>query len=154
MSEAHKKILKGLKLVNYKFKKPPLVLGGLALEYYGIRKTKHDYDYMISPMDWKILKKKYPDQVNLFGGKNEKEIDATLSNLNNTKVDLISTLFQYNYNFLSKNAINEDGYKVISLENLLFTKTLGAVFNNHTKSKKDQEKIVKHIVKKKYPKLK
>lgn len=44
--------------------------------------------------------------------------------------------------------------KVISLENLLFTKTLGAVFNNHTKSKKDQEKIVKHIVKKKYPKLK
>lgn len=54
MSETHKKILKGLKLVNYKFKKPPLVLGGLALEYYGIRKTKHDYDYMISPTDWKI----------------------------------------------------------------------------------------------------
>ena len=101
MSEAHKKILKGLKLVNYKFKKPPLVLGGLALEYYGIRKTKHDYDYMVSPTDWKILKKKYPDYLNLFGGKNEKDVDATLTNINNKHVDLISTLFQYNYNYFA-----------------------------------------------------
>ncbi len=154
MSEAHKKILKGLKLVNYKFKKPPLVLGGLALEYYGIRKTKHDYDYMVSPTDWKILKKKHPDYLNLFGGKDEKEVDATLTNINNKHVDLISTLFQYNYNFLSKNAIKENGYIVISLDKLLFTKTLGAVFNNHTKSKNDQKKIVKYMVKKQYPNLK
>jgi hypothetical protein len=99
---AEKKILKGISLTKYKFKNKPLVLGGLALEYYGIRKTGHDYDYMVSPSDWKILKNKYPDQVNLFGGKDEKDIDATLTNLNNTHVDLISTLYQYNYNYLKK----------------------------------------------------
>ena len=105
-----------------------MVLGGLALEYYGIRKNGHDYDYMVSPEDWKILTKKYPEQVNLFGGKTEKDIDATLTNFNNTNVDLISTLFQYNYDFLKKDAIDEGKYLVISVENLLFVKTLGAVF--------------------------
>ena len=151
---AEKKILKGLSLTKYKFKNKPLVVGGLALEYYGIRKTGHDYDYMVSPSDWKILKKKYPDQVNLFGGKNEKDIDATLTNLNNTHVDLISTLYQYNYNFLKKGAIDEGKYLVISVENLLFLKTLSAVFQGLTKSKNDQKKIVKHIVKTNYPHLK
>ena len=55
---AETKILKGLNLSKYKFKYKPLVIGGLALEYYGIRKTGHDYDYVVSPTDWKILKKK------------------------------------------------------------------------------------------------
>ena len=45
------KILKGLAFIDYKFKKKPLVLGGLALEYYKIRKTNHDYDYIVSPVD-------------------------------------------------------------------------------------------------------
>ena len=151
---ADKKINKGLSLLEYNFKNKPLVLGGLALEYYGIRKNGHDYDYMVSPEDWKILTKKYPEQVNLFGGKTEKDIDATLTNFNNTNVDLISTLFQYNYDFLKKDAIDEGKYLVISVENLLFVKTLGAVFNNHTKSKNDQEIIVKNIVKTQYPGIK
>ena len=151
---ADKKINKGLNLLEYNFKNKPLVLGGLALEYYGIRKNGHDYDYMVSPEDWKILTKKYPEQVNLFGGKTERDIDATLTNFNNTNVDLISTLFQYNYDFLKKDAIDEGKYLVISVENLLFVKTLGAVFNNHTKSKNDQEIIVKNIVKTQYPGIK
>ena len=51
-----KKILNGISLTNYKFIKPPLVVGGLALEYYGIRKTGHDYDYVVIPItDGKLL---------------------------------------------------------------------------------------------------
>jgi hypothetical protein len=141
-----KKILKGIILANYKFIKPPLVVGGLALEYYGIRKTEHDYDYVVSREDWKKLKKLHPDKINLFGGKTEKEIDATI-NLKNLNVDLISTLFQYNYNYLSKCSVNKNKYKIISLDKLLLLKTLGAVHNKHSKSIKDLEKIVKHIVK-------
>ena len=74
--------------------------------------------------------------------------------MNNSHVDLISTLFQFNYNYLKKGAIDEGKYLVISLDKLLMLKTLGAVFNNHTKSKNDQKKIVKHIVKTNYPKSK
>ena len=44
MTIIDKKILKGINLTKYKFTHLPLVVGGLALEYYGIRKTGHDYD--------------------------------------------------------------------------------------------------------------
>ena len=145
MSKIEKKILKGIKLSKYKFKKPPLVVGGLAMEYYGIRKSGHDFDYMVSPSDWKELKKIYSDKINLFGGKTEKEIDATI-NLKKQNVDLIKTLFQFNYNILVKSSIRFDNYSIISLEKLLMLKTLGAVWNNNSKSIKDQKKIVKFIV--------
>lgn len=152
MQSAKEKILEGLSSCEFKFTRPPLVLGGLALEYYGIRETSHDYDYMVSAEDWLCLKRLHPDKINLFGGKTEKDIDATI-NLEKEKVDLISTLYQHDYDHLSKNAIVEDGYIVISIDNLLFTKTLDAVYNKHDKSKNDQEMIVKHILKVKYPHL-
>ena len=144
-----KKILKGIKLTKYKFDKKPLVVGGLAMEYYGIRKTGHDYDYMVSKTDWKKLKKIHPKKINLFGGKTEKEIDATI-NLKKEKVDLISTLYQHNYNHLSKGSINFDNYKIISLEKLLFLKTIDAVWKKTKKSINDQKLIINHIIKNKY----
>ena len=144
-----KKIKKGLSLTKYKFEKKPLVVGGLAMEYYGIRKTGHDYDYMVSKKDWKQLKKIHPKKINLFGGKTEKEVDATI-NLKKEKVDLISTLYQHNYNDLAKGAINKDNYKIISLEKLLYIKTIDAVFKNTSKSKRDQKLIIEDIIKKKY----
>ena len=104
---------------------------------------------MVSPSDWLQLKKIHPDKINLFGGKNEKDVDATI-NLYNVHVDLISTLFQYNYNYLIENSIDFPDYKIISLENLLLTKTLGSICNNDPKSIKDQQLIVKKIVELKY----
>jgi hypothetical protein len=144
-----KKIKKGLNLTKYKFEKKPLVVGGLAMEYYGLRKTGHDYDYMVSKKDWKKLKKLHPKKINFFGGKTEKDIDATI-NLKKEKVDLISTLYQHNYNDLVKGAIDKDKYKIISLEKLLYIKTIDAVFKNTKKSKNDQILMVNDIVKKKY----
>ena len=149
MTIINNKILKGLKLTNYKFEKKPLVVGGLAMEYYGLRKTGHDYDYMVSKKDWKKLKKLHPKKINLFGGKTEKDLDATI-NLKKEKVDLISTLYQHNYNDLVKGAINKDKYKIISLEKLLYIKTIDAVFKNTKKSKNDQILMVNDIIKKKY----
>ena len=72
-----------------------------------IKNTGHDFDYVVSPADWKVLKKMHPDKINLFGGKTEKNIDAKI-NLKKEHVDLISTLYQHNYNYLSKGAINKN----------------------------------------------
>ena len=145
----NEKILKGIKLTNYKFINKPLVVGGLALEHYNIRETTHDYDYMVSPSDWIELKKIHPDKINLFGGKNEKDVDATI-NLKENPIDLISTLFQFNYNSLVKNSIDFPEYKIISIANLLLTKTLGAVYNKDPKSINDQKLIVDKIVELQY----
>ena len=139
------KIKKGLKLTNYKFEKKPLVVGGLAMEYYGLRKTVHDYDYVVSKKDWNKLKKIHPEKVLLLGGKKGDEIIY----MKDKKVDLISTLMLHNYNDLVKGAIDKDKYKIISLENLLFLKTIESVFSGAKKSKRDQKLIVEDIIKKK-----
>ena len=149
MSNILKEINNYLKKIKYNFKKKPLIVGGYALQYYDIRKAGHDIDMIVSPNDWKELKKLYPKKINLFGGKTEKDIDATI-NLKKEKIDLISTLYQHNYNDLVKGAINKDKYKILSLEKLLYIKTIDAVFKNTKKSKKDQNLIVHDIVKKKY----
>lgn len=115
------------------------------MEYYGLRKTTHDYDYMVSKSDFNKLKKIHPEKILLLGGKNGDEIIY----MKEKDVDLISTLMNHNYNDLSKGAINFKNFKIISLEKLLYIKTIEVVFNGSQKSKKDQKLIVNKIIKNK-----
>ena len=64
----------------YQFQDKPILLGGGAMEYYDLRKTGHDLDIMISQRD-KIEIQKLGYKLNLFGGKTEKEVDATFTNI-------------------------------------------------------------------------
>ena len=65
-------IEKEMKKLNYEFIKPPILIGGGAMEYYGMRKTGHDYDFMISIEDCNKLKS-MGKHLNTFGGT---EIDS------------------------------------------------------------------------------
>ena len=149
MSTIEQKIMKGLNSVPYKFIHKPLVLGGFAMEYYGLRETIHDYDYMVSPEDWKSLKIKFPDKINLFGGKTEKDVDATI-NLLDEKVDLISTLYQIDYNFLKKGAKEFENYYIISVDKQLLVKTLERLTNKTPKSIQDTQLLTDFICLKQY----
>jgi hypothetical protein len=149
-------IMRGIKSTNYLFINKPLVVGGLALEYYGIRNSGPDYDYMISSADWKQLKKLFPDKTNFLKGNTGTEIVATInirkeSDLHEMiDIDLISTLYQFSYDDLSKNAIEFEYFKIIDIEKLLLVKTLVAVNNNDIKSINDQKFIVTYIVNQQY----
>jgi hypothetical protein len=139
--------------IDYIFIEPPLVVGGLALDYHNVRKCGYDYDYMVSGVDWINLREKYPNNINLFGGKDEDEIDATINlNINGKHIDLIKTLWKYDYNYLSQNSINiiEDKIKIISLENILFIKSLPALKDHHKKSMDDLRLIIDKVVDNKY----
>ena len=152
--DTHELIMKGINLSNYNFKQKPLVVGGLALEYYGVRQNGHDFDYLVSSEDWEHLKILYPDNINLFGGKTEKDVDATINlEKKDEHIDLISTLYQFNYDYLQQSNIEYKDYRVISLPMLLMVKTLAAINNNDEKSKRDQKLIVDFIVRKQYPNL-
>jgi len=93
-----KKILGVLRLIDCKFINKPLIIGGLVLEYYGIRESENEYDIIVSKEDWEILKIKYKSYLNLLGGEKETDVDATINIcIGNKKINIIFTQYQYNY---------------------------------------------------------
>ena len=140
---------------NYTFLDKPILLGGGAMQYYGIRTCGYDLDWMISQRDKeRLLKEGYP--LNLFGGKTEKDVDATFSNILELHLDLVITLNQYDYNFFLENAKeyqSEKNLLIISIEDLLLIKLFAQSYSNFPKHKKDVELLIKGIERKQYPHL-
>lgn len=102
--------------LNFPFQTKPLLIGGLAMEYYGLRKSGADIDFVLTPADYKSLAKKYPDHLkDLYG-----DLGVCVG-----PFELWHTIMLFGYGFLAERALEEEAYRVISLERLLFLKALG-----------------------------
>lgn len=147
------------------FQYKPILIGGGAMEYYGMRKRGHDFDFIVHREDAKILKTHSAAQINHFGGKIfnldgfSTDMDSTITIQN---YDFAVTMFQYDYEFFLPRAknIGED-YLVISKEDLLLLKALtatnrggweGSLAENIQKQRRDVDLIIKSIVEEKYKK--
>jgi hypothetical protein len=142
------------KELDFSFHDKPLLVGGLAMEYYGLRKTGEDIDIVVSRRDFSRLIKKFGKGKKWLkenkGSKFKKE--PILVNLFGDKGVLIKNFemwnrIGYDYNFLKKNAIEKKTYLVISLENLLIMKALAY---HKKKYLRDTKLIAKKILKKLY----
>ena len=143
MRNTLKEINNYLKKLDFKFQDKPLVVGGYSLEYYNIRKAGHDIDLMVSLRDWKKLIKIYPDNINYQGG-----WDSTINIRGEDDIDLIKTLYNYDYKYLSRDSLEFKNFRIISIENQFLVKALPALQKNNKKSIKDSKKIIKYIIKK------
>lgn len=120
--------------LDYSFKKKPLLVGGMAMEYYDLRKAGRDIDLIIDVEDHDALKEKYPNHIkDLYGDIGVCEFDFEIWN----------QICTFDYNYLRKNAIEEENVLVISLEKLLFMKSLAMEI---PKYHKDLELIVKRTL--------
>jgi len=137
--------LKELKLLD-----KPILIGGGAMEYYGLRKSGHDLDVIISKRDKvRLVKEGY--KLNLFGGKTEKDIDATINfKKGKDSIDLVITLDQKGYSYFKKQSVvikSHPSLLIISLKQLLFTKKLAVKYSNQTKHSKDVKLILNKLSK-------
>lgn len=122
-----------LKKLNYKFKKKPLLVGGLAMEFYGLRKAGKDIDFIISEDDYYQLAKMYPDNLkDIFGDKGVCVFSF----------EMWKTIRYHAYEELNLNAVEKSEYLIISLEKLLFLKALAMSIRKY---RKDLELIVDKI---------
>ncbi|MDR2579638.1 MAG: hypothetical protein LBC85_01425 [Fibromonadaceae bacterium] len=129
-----------LGILNYSFINKPLLIGGKAMEYYGLRKAGSDIDFVIHNDDHKILKEIYPNNIkDLYGDIGICEYGFEIWN----------QICTFDYNYLKEGAIEENNYKIISLEKLLFLKALAMEI---PKYHKDLQMIVKLILNKAYEK--
>lgn len=129
-----------LQVLQFTFIHKPLLIGGKAMEYYGLRKAGADVDLVIHERDHRALLLKYPDNVkNLYG-------DIGICEFGHEIWNQICT---FDYEFLRANAIEESGFLVVSLERLLFLKALAMEI---PKYHKDLEMVVGLVLKKAYGK--
>lgn len=124
--------------LNYEFISKPLLVGGKAKEFYGIRKSGIDTDLIITTKDYEALSKHYPDNLKDLWG----DLGVCIYDF-----EIWKTICQFDYEFLSEGAEEKDNYKIISLEKLLFLTAMGM---KKEKYHKDLELIVEKIFEIKY----
>ena len=124
--------------LDYKFKHKPLLIGGKAMEYYGLRPAGADIDLVVHPIDHAALTAKYPLHLkNLYGDIGVCEFGFEIWN----------QICTFDYPYLNVNAVEEENYLVVSLERLLFLKALAMEV---PKYHRDLELVVKKILDKAY----
>ena len=116
-----------LKKLNYKFKKKPLLVGGLAMEFYGLRKAGKDIDFIVTKEDYDQLAKQYPNDLkDIFG-----DLGVCIFNF-----EIWKSIRYHLYEELIQNAKEENDYLVISLEKLLLLKALAMSIRKYHKDLK------------------
>ncbi|MBE5982723.1 MAG: hypothetical protein E7248_05390 [Paenibacillaceae bacterium] len=93
------------------FIKKPIIIGGMAMEYYGMRKAGRDIDLIISQDDYRVLSEKYPD--------NKKDIYGDLGFIIN-KFEIWRSIALIDYDFFLKDAVDEGNVLVVSIDRLLW----------------------------------
>lgn len=147
------------KCLHVKFKHKPLLIGGLAMEYYGLRGAGKDVDFILQNSDHTKLKeilhkqgmiylkghhksgyKKIPEFIDIYGD----------HGLLIYKFEIWDCILKFNYEYLSLGAIEENSCKIASLEKLLFMKCLAM---DKPKYLLDMKLLAKKIIDNQYKNL-
>ena len=123
-----------LEKLDFEFFAKPLLIGGKAMEYYGLRKAGADIDFVITGEDYKRLAKKYPDNLKNLGG----DLGVCVA-----EFEIWKTICLFDYDFLAEGSVEEKDHLIISLEKLLFMKALAMKV---PKYHRDLELIVEQVL--------
>lgn len=95
--------------LGYEFLDKPVIVGGLAMEYYGLRKHGDDIDFIVSDRDYQRLKAKFPD--------NRKDVWGDFGILVDG-FELFRSIYKFDHDHYSLGAIELVNYKIISIDML------------------------------------
>ena len=128
----------GLERLAYSFTRPPLLVGGKAMEYYDLRPAGADVDLIADLADVRRLITLHPTRVkDLWGDLGVCPLDFEIW----TSICLLT------YDDLSPGAIDRSDHLVISLEKLLLMKALAM---HKEKYLKDTQLIVQRLLRTQY----
>lgn len=97
--------------IHLSFIRKPIIIGGVAMEYYGMRRAGADIDLIISKEDYHVLSEKYPD--------NKKDIYGDLGLVIN-EFEIWRSIALIDYDFFLKDVIDEGDVLVLSIDRLLW----------------------------------
>jgi hypothetical protein len=126
--------------LNFTFTTPPLLIGGMAMEFYGLRPSGADVDFVITEEDYDRLARQYPDHLKDLGG----DLGVCVF-----EFEIWKSICLFDYGFLAEGALEQEDYRVISLEKLLFLKALGMKVDKYHH---DLELLVARLLQDRYEK--
>ncbi|MBN1815490.1 MAG: hypothetical protein JXA14_26895 [Anaerolineae bacterium] len=124
--------------LDFEFTSKPLLIGGKAMEHYGLRRAGADIDFVITAQDYDRLAQKYPDHLREIGG----DLGVCVF-----EFEIWKSICLFDYQFLSVGAIEQDAYLIVSLDRLLFLKALGM---KEPKYHRDLELLVDKVLRVRY----
>lgn len=97
------------------FTKKPILIGGMAMEYYGMRKSGADIDLVICDKDYQYLSNKHPDKRKDIWG----DLGVVIGSF-----EIWRSIALLDYDFYLKDANEEELAFVVSLDKLLFMRVI------------------------------
>jgi len=95
------------------FSKKPIIIGGMAMEYYGMRKAGADVDLVVCDEDYRNLARRFPEKRKDIWG----DLGVILE-----PFEIWRCIMLLDYDFYSKDAEEEDPFLVVSPERLMLTR--------------------------------
>jgi hypothetical protein len=117
--------------LDVEFTCKPLIFGGLAMEYYCLRKRGADIDFFVTDDVYQALTRRYPN--------NRKDMWGDLGVLVDG-YEMFRSVYRLDYDFFAMGAEEYDVYRVISLDRLLLMKVLAR--DSSEKAKQDLDLVL------------
>jgi len=95
--------------LDYEFLDKPVIVGGLAMEYYGLRKHGDDIDFIVTDRDYQRLKVKFPDH--------RKDVWGDFGILVNG-FELFRSIYKFDHAHYALGAIELANYKIVCIDML------------------------------------
>jgi hypothetical protein len=95
--------------LGYEFLDKPVIVGGLAMEYYGLRTHGDDIDFIVTNRDYQRLKVKFPNH--------RKDVWGDFGILVNG-FELFRSIYKFDHAHYSLGAIELTNYKIVSIDML------------------------------------
>jgi len=102
--------------IGFRFTMPPLLIGGMAMEWYGLRNAGADIDFVVARADYAGLAALHPDHLKDLHG----DLGVCFE-----QFELWTSIYLFDYDALTFGALECDAYRVIALDKLLLLKCLG-----------------------------
>ncbi|MBP8083298.1 MAG: hypothetical protein KAZ87_08880 [Spirochaetes bacterium] len=127
---------------DFNFETKPLIIGGLAMEFYGLRKRGVDIDLVITNEDYVKLSGQYPQNKKDIWG----DLGVVIGNF-----EIWRSIMLLDYNFYAEGSVEFSDYMVVSFDKLFFMRSLAL---HVEKYKKDFDLMKESILKKQHTEFK
>ncbi len=135
MSDTINFLKKEIQSNNLHFTKKPILIGGLAMQYYSMRKSGEDIDFVICDEDYQTLASKNPDKRKDIWG----DLGVVIGIF-----EIWRSIALLDYDFYLKDAIDEGEVLVVSLDRLMLMRVITM---DSEKYMKDLKMIKEHYFK-------